>query len=373
MKKNIQNITNDTRTLLNGIRDMASPEYKAAVPVLVSDEEMRTLTKSATFTQIYNAGGTTYTADVRAVGQAITAYQPITNEFIDILNRIGLTHFMRFYYTNPLKKFKAGLLEFGETIQELLVDVVEAKNYSWLDEDGGIETEENPFKRSKPDVKQYFHTLNSKKRWETTVTEEQVNLSFTNANGVFSLIDLIVETLYNSYEIYEWETTKETIADAFNAEAIKVIDIDPVNTKEGLESLVKKVRAMYLKFGMPSREYNNAGVMMTTPSDRIHIIYTADLAADMDVDVLAKAFNMDRTTFLGQSTIIDKFGTGMEDVQLVMCDEQFFKIYDKLMRITSIHNPKQMYYNYFLSVWQVYSYSKLANCVCFKTATEIGG
>ena len=73
MKKTIQNVSMDTATLLNGIREQASPAYKAAVPVLVSDADMQTITKSATFSKVYNTGGTTYTNDVRAVGQAITS------------------------------------------------------------------------------------------------------------------------------------------------------------------------------------------------------------------------------------------------------------------------------------------------------------
>lgn len=371
MKKNIQNITKDSKTLLNGIRDIASPEYKATVPILVSEDEMREIEMSSSYSVQYNAGATAnYTTDIRQVGQAITAFEAVKNEFVDLINRIGLAFFQKFYYENKLKKFKKGMLEFGDTIEEILVDVAATLDYAWLDGEGTIDTEENPFKRVQPDVKAFFHKLNSQKKWKTTVTEEQINLAFTNASGVFGLIDSIVESLYNGYEIYEWETTKETIADAFNAGAIKTIDIDPITTKEGLEGLVKKARAMYLKFGMPSRDYNNAGVMMSTPDSRIHVLYTADLAADMDVDVLAKAFNMDRTTFLGQSTIIDKFGTGMEDVQLVIMDENFLQIYDKLMRMTSIYNPEQMYWNYVLHVWQIYSYSKLVNVVAFKTVTE---
>ena len=88
----------------------------------------------------------------------------------------------------------------------------------------------------------------------------------------------------------------------------------------------------------------------------------------MDVDVLAKAFNMDRTTFLGQSTVIDNFAAGMENVQMLILDENFFQVYDKLFRVTSIFNPDMLYYNYTLHTWQVYSYSLLVNAVALKTA-----
>lgn len=360
----------DTATLLNGIREQASPAYKAAVPKLVSDADMQTITKSATFSKTYNVGGTTYTSDVRVVGQAITALEAIRNEFLDALvNRIGMVMFQSFTYTNKLKKFKKGMLEYGEVIEEIFVQIAEAQDYSWK----SGETEDNPFKREIPDVKVYFHKMNSQKKFRTTVTEEQINLAFINANGVYTLVSEIIDSLYKGYEVYEWKTMKATMADAFNASNITTVDIDAPTTKEAMEDMVKKARELYLNFGMPSTEYNKAGVLTTTPDSRIHVIYTSKIASSMDVDVLAKAFNMDRTTFLGQSTVIDKFADGMEDVQLLILDENFFQVYDKLFRVTSIFNSDMLYYNYVLHVWQVYSYSLLVNAVALKTATEIGG
>lgn len=370
MKKTIQNVSMDTATLLNGIRDQASPAYKAAVPKLVSDEDMQIITKSATFTQTYNAGGTTYTSDVRVLGQAITSFEAIQNEFLDALvNRIGMVMFQSFTYTNKLKKFKKGMLEYGEVIEEIFVQIAEAQDYSWK----SGETEDNPFKREIPDVKVYFHKMNSQKKFRTTVTEEQVKLAFINANGVYTLVSEIIDSLYKGYEVYEWETMKATMADAYNASNITTVDIDAPTTKETMEAMVKKARELYLNFGMPSTDYNKAGVLTTTPDSRIHVIYTSKIAASMDVDVLAKAFNMDRTTFLGQSTVIDKFADGMENVQLLILDENFYQVYDKLFRMTSIFNSDMLYWNYVLHVWQVYSYSLLVNAVALQTATEIGG
>lgn len=365
MKKTIQNVSMDTATLLNGIREQASPAYKAAVPVLVSDADMQTITKSATFSKVYNTGGTTYTNDVRAVGQAITSLEVIKNEFLDALvNRIGMVMFQSFTYTNKLKKFKKGMLEYGEVIEEIFVEIAQAQDYSWK----SGQAEDNPFKREIPDVKVYFHKMNSQKKFRTTVTEEQINLAFINANGVYNLVSEIIDSLYKGYEVYEWETMKATMADAYKASNIITVDIAAPTTKEAMEAMVKKARELYLNFGMPSTEYNKAGVLTTTPDSRIHVIYTSKIAASMDVDVLAKAFNMDRTTFLGQSTVIDKFATGMENVQMLILDENFFQVYDKLFRVTSIFNPDMLYYNYTLHTWQVYSYSLLVNAVALKTA-----
>jgi hypothetical protein len=58
----------------------------------------------------------------------------------------------------------------------------------------------------------------------------------------------------------------------------------------------------------------------------LHLIIDADLEAELDVDVLAKAFNMDKTNFLGHVTVIDGFAsTGLE---AVLVDQDWFMVYD---------------------------------------------
>ena len=77
---------------------------------------------------------------------------------------------------------------------------------------------------------------------------------------------------------------------------------------------------------------------------------------------------MDKTEFLGKRVVIDAFPEGMEKVQLMIVDKDWFMIYDKLLRMESIYNPAQMYWNYFLHYWGVYSYSVVENAVAFVSA-----
>jgi hypothetical protein len=97
--------------------------------------------------------------------------------------------------------------------------------------------------------------------------------------------------------------------------------------------------------------------------DDLYIIMDADLNAEVDVDVLAKAFNMDRTTFLGHSLVIDGFAsTGLK---AVMVDKNWFMVYDQLLKMETVRNSKGLYWNYFFHVWQVLSASRFSNAVAF--------
>ena len=89
--------------------------------------------------------------------------------------------------------------------------------------------------------------------------------------------------------------------------------------------------------------------------------------AEVDVEVLAKAFNMGKTQFEAQVIVVDDFG-GMENTLALLVDKEWFMIYDTLRTVESIRNPKGLFTNYFLHVWQLQAVSKFRNAIAFKTA-----
>lgn len=337
MAKEILNVKQDAKTILNGIRSEASQTYKDTVPILVDEAEMKTL--SMTKNVMYNAPAT-YTTDLNDVGRAITDYLPNQNEFISsLINRIGLVVFKNMSYTNPLKALKRGTLEFGESIEEVFTGLAKSYDYSF----NSGEAEENPFKREIPDVKTYFHTLNVQKVFKNTTAEAEINLAFTNNAGIYNLVAKIVDGIFTAYEIFEYEKTKGLFKEAFDQNQIVKITVPEVVDEASAKSVIKTARAISGKMMFPSKNYNSAKVMQTSPRADQLIIMTPDLESIVDVDVLAAAFNMEKAEFMGQRVIIDAFPEGMEDVQLMIVDKDWFMIYDKLLRMESIYNPAQMY------------------------------
>jgi uncharacterized protein YjdB len=76
---------------------------------------------------------------------------------------------------------------------------------------------------------------------------------------------------------------------------------------------------------------------------------------------------MDRTSFLGNVTVIDGFAsTGLK---AVLVDKDFFMVYDNLQKLETVRNSKGLYWNYFYHVWQTLSASRFANAVAFVTGT----
>ena len=97
----IVTLTNSSVEILNTIRDNATQNYQNYVPYATPDAE-----------------------SIRKIGTIIMDMPQLQNEFISALvNRIGRVLVTSKLYDNPWAMFKKGLLEFGETIEEIFVNI----------------------------------------------------------------------------------------------------------------------------------------------------------------------------------------------------------------------------------------------------------
>lgn len=95
-------------------------------------------------------------ANVQDVVQKLWTFKPQMNQFIDALvNRIGLVIFQEWSWSNPLAPLKRGMLNWGETIEEIMVGLIEADEYD-ADRD---ELERELFGADTPEVQASYHTV----------------------------------------------------------------------------------------------------------------------------------------------------------------------------------------------------------------------
>ena len=134
-KPTVKTLSASAPQIINAIRNDASINYKNYVPYATPDAE-----------------------SIRAIGAVIMDNTALKNEFLNaLINRIGRVVVTSKLYSNPWAVFKKGKLEFGETIEEIFVNLAKPFQYS-------PETAEtNVWKREIPDVRAAFHTLNFKK------------------------------------------------------------------------------------------------------------------------------------------------------------------------------------------------------------------
>ena len=355
----VQNTTLNASTIdiMNAIRANASLPYFNAVPVVEQE------------------------CDIPKVGQVILGTPAFQNEFVQaLLNRIAFVQMKSMMFNNPYRDLKKGYLDYGETIEEIFVEIAKVR---WFSRDKAPERE---FKKTVPDIKSAFHVINWEVQYPVSVAYEDLRRAFLSATGVSDLIAKIVDSTYRGSEYDEYLLFKYLLIKGVNAGEIHAIATDNADLKKNAADF----RAMSNRLLFPSTAFNARGVLNNTPRERQIIFMDAAYNASFDVEVLASAFNMDKAEFLGRLKLIDSFSTfdnerwaeiraesdgveevtstelnNMANVVAIIMDEEWFQIYDNLLLMTEKQVAAGLYWNYFLNSFKTVSWSPFSNGVVF--------
>lgn len=349
--------------ILNAIRNQATQVYKDYVPI-----------------------ATQLPSNSKEIGQVMMQYPAIQNEFVSALvNRIALTLVTNMEFSNPWSVFKRGILEFGETIEDIFVELARPFQYD------PANAYSNELKRQLPDVRAAFHAINYKKFYKTTIQQEELSLAFLSWQGVDNLITKIVDSMYKGAEYDEFLVMKYTLAKHIvNGHLYPIAPSGATSTTD-----VKDYKTVSNNMLFPRTDYNMAGVRNVTPREDQYLIMTAAADAAMDVDVLAAAFNMNKAEFLGHRILIDSFSTFdtarlaelfsddpnyvaltegelslLANVKAVILDKNFFMIYDNLLKLSEKYIGEGIYWNYWYHVWKTFSVSPFRNAVVFASGSS---
>lgn len=298
--------------------------------------------------------------NVAEVGAGILLNKTMQNSFVNALvERIGLVVMRKVSLSNPLKKFKKGQMPFGRTIEEIFTDIAKAEKYDPED------AEKTLFKRTMPNVKVLFHERNRQEFYPATIEDDSLKSAFTSWDKFGDFVSSIYDSMYNGSEVDEYEYMKLLVDNYASKGLFHVVPVAKPDTATNASAFVKKVRAMARKMTIPvgSDKYNALAVRTRSDMSDLHMIIDADLEAEIDVEVLAKAFNMDKADFLGNITVIDGFAT--TGLEAVLIDQSWFMVYDNELSMESIRNPKGKNWNLFYHVWQTLSVSRFSNAVAF--------
>ena len=299
------------------------------------------------------------------------AYQPMLNDFVtNLINRIGLTIVRNKSYDNPLAIFKKGSLPLGTDIQDIYENPAVAEQY-----------EINNTAMAKlltitdPDTHVAYYRRNRQDLYTKTISRESLQGAFVSWEKFEDYISAITTSLYSGNYIDEFEYMKSLVDGAYLNGKVIVETVDAVTSEATAKAFVKKARALYNKMKFPSTEYNayskfsgaKGSIKTWTDEDRIVFITTADVMAEVDVDVLARAFNIDSTKFLGRVIEVDKFDNS--EIQAIICDEAWLQVYDNILRFDEFYNARTMSWNEYLHAWGTFAICPFANAVVLATAT----
>lgn len=363
LKPTINNVTSrgqQTANILNAIRNEASRGYQESIPSAKNTYDSRQ--------QVMNAileGG-------------------YRNEFLEALyNRIGKVILMNQTFNQPWGVFKKGILEYGEVIEQIFVDIAKPMIYN------PARAESELYKREIPDVKTMFYVINFKNFYKQTVQEYSLKQAFLTETGLYDLVASIITAMVNAAIADEFMAMKYVLGRAILDGKLKPVTISTVQ-RDNYEDIVSTIKGVSNDWTFPTSDYNSLGITRQVKKEDQYLISTSRFDSVISVSVLAKAFNMSEAEFNGKDILVDGFGKfdmkrlgellaedpnyvpftdaeieALQAIPAVLIDKDFFVMFDNLYLMNQKFNEEGLYFNHWLHRWSTVGTCWGANSVVF--------
>ena len=338
--------------------------------------------------------------DIRPIGKLIVNNERYKNAFLNIINVIGLTVIDRNTWENPWENFtNRGQLNYGQTVREIFTDIANVYDYNTYANDV-----DHFLENVVPNVYEYLHELNYQKFYKTTTSDEQIAMAFNTEDGLFTLIDNIVSSLYEGYKYDRYIVDKYQLCRRILDGTMTSIYInqdgktyDQMDARERV-TFMKNISNL-MTFRSPN--YNPAGVRIATSFEKQLMIMNTYAESELTTQVLATSFFRNDAEYKTRLALADGFGNhdtarltellgsqfvpftqaelqALADIPAVVIDDEFFQDYyysfdnNAETRSTEFFNPETLKTNHWLHVWMVLSTSPFKNAVVFsKTAPSV--
>lgn len=329
--------------LLEAIRYEASSEYQRRIPDATK-------------------------AGVQAQLTELMKYTPNWNEFVGALvNKIGLTLAKNNSWSNPLARYKRGLLEAGDTIEEIQTGLIKAYQFDPRREYG----EKALFGKHIPEVQASYHTINRENIYPLTVQKSTLQRAFLSEAGLAAFITQLMESASTSDNWDEYLLMCQLFPEYERNGGffkVHVDDIADLNSTDGeAKRALRTLREFSETLPFLSRNYNAAKMPVHANPEDMILITTPQFKSGMDVQGLAAMFNVSYAEVPYRTHVIPQQDIGIDGVQAILTTKDFFVVADTYFNTDSQPNPAGRYENFFLHHDQIISASRFVPAIAFTT------
>lgn len=341
----------DYVVMLNTIRSNASALYQERVPAATAE-------------------------NFQEVGTSLLQYEASKNEFLDaFVYKICFTEVSNRRYRNPWAVLKKGTKPYGG-----IKEIVHTNPVKGVAFDGS--TTSDMLTVSKPDVKTAYFKRNREDKYPVSISDAQLKTAFLNPAEFGAFHQSVLNAMYSGDEMDEYLLMRNAVSASIDEGKMKVVEIDYAANPA---ALIKGVQTISRYYKYESNEYAGYNVQnaadieagtkspVTTwcPPEKQILLIREDVDVETDIEVLAKAFNMDKANFSQRKLGIDAFND--PDVLCVLCDESLFNFEDDLYKVTSFVNGSNLVTNFWLHHWETIGLNPFANAVAFKQKASAEG
>jgi hypothetical protein len=329
------------------------------------------------------------------IGEFIMNYEAYQNAYLTALvNRIARVIVTSRVWKDKWAVFDRGRLDYGETIEEIFVNIAKPHSYD------PAKAETQVFKREIPDVRAAFHSMNYQKFYKVTISNDQLRQAFLSYYDMNELIARIVDSLYTGMNLDTFLTKKYMLArEAINGGIYTVVTKPISGDTAEPDDAISKYRQYTNNLEFLKTVYNRAGVRNATPIADQVIIVPNEAESILGVKVLAAAFNLSEVDYISKRIAVDSFEFDADDearlaelfandatykpftgeekkalqlISAVKLAKDWFMCFDNFEQFTENYNGEGLYWQYFFHVWKTFSVSPFANAVLFTSqASEV--
>lgn len=322
------------------------------------------------------------------IGEFIMNYEAYQNAYLTALvNRIARVIVTSRVWKDKWAVFDRGRLDYGETIEEIFVNIAKPHSYD------PAKAETQVFKREIPDVRAAFHSMNYQKFYKVTISNDQLRQAFLSYYDMNELIARIVDSLYTGMNLDTFLTKKYMLArEAINGGIYTVVTKPISGDTAEPDDAISKYRQYTNNLEFLKTVYNRAGVRNATPIADQVIIVPNEAESILGVKVLAAAFNLSEVDYISKRIAVDSFEFDADDearlaelfandatykpftgeekkalqlISAVKLAKDWFMCFDNFEQFTENYNGEGLYWQYFFHVWKTFSVSPFANAVLF--------
>lgn len=318
--------------ILNRIRAQASTEYQDRIPEATQ-------------------------ATIQAIGNSFQQYTTVYNEFKEaLIHKIGKTILESKLFKNKLARFKSGSILSAQDVEEIFIGMVKAEgNYN--------PQGPNPLgRRDTADVHVMYHRQNRQDYYAISIGDVDFIKAFKSEATLDNFISRLINAVYSGASYDEWLAMKNILATYEGYFDYEVPVMAGDNAEATAKAFVKTLRKAVQDLSFPSTEYNASHVLTWSDPGGLALLVNKDILAEVDVEVLAKAFNLGKTDIQVEPISMDDFGA-MGECYGILMDKDFLKVWDTLSMMETQRNAQGLFTNYFYHVHQILSASKFKNAV----------
>lgn len=278
-----------------------------------------------------------------------------------LLERIGLQTVDTTAWKNPLAMYKKDPMRYGMTHEETFVNMCKGKLYD------PRESYEYAFQQYQSYIMSVFHKVNLQMQYPVTITYDNLRSAFLSEYGIRNMMAAKMESAVTGANWDEYNAMKGMIDAGYEQQILPAVTVPAVSDESTAKKLLTEIKAAVNEFRFPNPANNIAGATSASEPYNLIWITTPRVDANISVEALAYAFNMDKAQVEVRTVIVDKFDNAA--IQGVLMDIRFFNVRDQFREMSDQRLANILSWNYFYTMVEMISASPFYPIRVFTTDT----